>query len=85
MTLSTVCHVLGGLGIGLDAVSLWMLGHRDSLKIRRTGILCMAGVNLLFAVQGVLLENWTLTIVSTMSWVLQTRAFINWKATDGHR
>ena len=80
MTIGTVCHVLGGLGIGLDAVSLWMLGHKDSLRIRRTGILCMAGVNLLFSVQGILLDNWTLAIVSIMSFILQTRAFVNWKA-----
>ena len=81
MATEVVCHVLGGTGIAVDVVSLWLLGHKTSNAARRAGIFGMAIVNLLFAIQGGLSGNWTLFGVSSLSTALQLRAGMNWKET----
>lgn len=81
MSTAWVCHTLGGMGIAVDVVSLWLLGHKTSKKARRAGVFGMAIVNALFMVQGLLSGNWTLFAVSLLSTTLQTRAGINWKET----
>lgn len=78
MSVATWCHILGGTGIAVDMLSLWLLGHKTSPKCRRLGVLGMAIVNLLFAIQGGLSANWTLLCVSSMSTALQLRAAKNW-------
>jgi hypothetical protein len=75
------CHILGGTGIAVDLVALWLLGHKTSKLARRAGVFGMALVNALFAVQGGLSGNWTLLAVSTISTTLQVRAGLNWKET----
>jgi len=79
MMTEMVCHLLGGTAIAVDVVSLWLVGHKTSVLCRRIGMSGMSTVNALFAVQGLIMGNWTLLIVSAYSTAWQIRAAVNWR------
>jgi hypothetical protein len=58
-----------------------MLGERSSV-IRRNGIFLMATCNALFSVQAVMTDNWSLLALSIGAFVLQIRAWDNWRKYD---
>lgn len=72
-------HLLGWTALAIDVVAMWAIGHRTNHRVRRAGMLGMCVVNSMFGLQGVLLSNWSLASLSVICFIMQGRAWLNWR------
>lgn len=75
-------QLLGWVGVFLFFAGAWLLGNRCH-DARRRGIFLMAGCNALFSIQAAATANWSLLALSVGAFILQMRAWGNWRKYDG--
>jgi hypothetical protein len=71
-------QTIGWIGTALFLLGGWLIGS-EKLKTRIVGCLSMASCNVLYTIQAIFTNNWSLLFLSVIAALLQIRAAYKWK------